>query len=115
MVRRICKRGDTKTKRLIVTGANGLLGSKIVEIASRDREVAPLHHMKPLHPNSLQIDITNQKQVFNTPRKLQADTVIHAAAETNVDKCETQKEHAWNVNVEGTLNVLKPTPKQARN
>jgi dTDP-4-dehydrorhamnose reductase len=33
--------------------------------------------------------------------------VIHAAAETNVDKCETQKEHAWNVNVEGTRNVAE--------
>ena len=94
-------------KRLLITGANGLLGNKAVVLASRNYEVTPLHHAKPLHNNSLEVDITNKEQVFGIFRKLQPNAVIHAAAETNVDKCETQKEHAWNVNVEGTRNVAE--------
>ena len=94
-------------KRLLITGANGLLGNKAVVLASRNYEVTPLHHAKPLHNNSLEVDIANKEQVFGIFRKLQPNAVIHAAAETNVDKCETQKEHAWNVNVEGTRNVAE--------
>jgi len=94
-------------KRLLITGANGLLGNKAVVLASRNYEVTPLHHAKPLHNNSLEVDIANKEQVFGIFRKLQPNAVIHAAAETDVDKCETQKEHAWNVNVEGTRNVAE--------
>jgi dTDP-4-dehydrorhamnose reductase len=94
-------------KRLLITGANGLLGNKAAVLASRNYEVIPLYHAKPLHDNSLEVDIANKEQVFSIFRKLRPDTAIHAAAETNVDKCETQKEHAWNVNVEGTKNVAE--------
>jgi dTDP-4-dehydrorhamnose reductase len=94
-------------KRLLITGANGLLGNKAVVLASRNYKVIPLHHVKPLHDNSLEVDIANEEQVLSIFRKLRPDAVIHAAAETNVDKCETQKEHAWNVNVEGTRNVAE--------
>jgi dTDP-4-dehydrorhamnose reductase len=31
--------------------------------------------------------------------------VIHTASETNVDRCEKEKEHAWKTNVEGTRNI----------
>jgi dTDP-4-dehydrorhamnose reductase len=94
-------------KKLFVTGANGLLGSEVVELASKDYEVIPSHHAKPLHPHSLEIDITNHEQILSVFRKARPDTVIHAAAETNVDKCETQREHAWKVNVEGTRNIAE--------
>jgi dTDP-4-dehydrorhamnose reductase len=67
----------------------------------------PLHHAKPLHDNSLEVDIVNKEQVLSIFRKLRPNAVIHAAAETNVDKCETQKERALNVNVKGTQNVAE--------
>jgi len=92
-------------KKLFVTGASGLLGSKIVELAIEGYEVVQLHHTKPLHPNSLKLDITDQKQLFSLFIKLKPDIVIHTASETNVDKCETQKDHAWKINVEGTKNI----------
>ena len=89
-------------KKLVVTGGSGLLGSKIVELATEDYDVVPLHNTRALHPNSMQIDLTDQKQLISLFIKLKPDTVIHTASETNVDKCEIQKEHAWKVNVEGT-------------
>lgn len=94
-------------KKLLITGANGLLGNKAILLATRNYEVMPLHHAKPLHDNSLEVDIVNKEQVLSIFRKMRPSAVIHAAAETNVDKCETQKEHAWNVNVRGTQNVAE--------
>ena len=91
--------------KLLVTGASGLLGNKIVVVAENDYDVIPTDITEPLHPNAVRIDITNQSAVTNLFGNLRPDIVIHTASETNVDKCEIQKEHAWRVNVEGTLNI----------
>lgn len=92
-------------EKLLVTGASGLLGSKVIELAQRDYEVIPLHNTKPLHPHSLKLDITNQSQVLNLLNRLKPNVIIHTASETNVDRCETQKEQAWKTNVQGTRNI----------
>jgi len=92
-------------ERLIITGASGLLGSKLIELAKKDYTVIPLHKTKPLHSNSLKLDITDTTEVLNLFNELKPDVVIHTASETNVDKCETEKEHAWKTNVEGTRNL----------
>jgi len=91
--------------RLLVTGASGLLGNKIVERTKNDFMVNPLHKTKPVHSNSLKLDITDAVEVLNLFSKLKPDVVIHTASETNVDKCETEKEHAWKINVEGTRKI----------
>jgi len=96
---------NTRKRKLLVTGASGLLGSKIFELAKNDYTVIPLHKTKPLHSNSLKLDITSTAEVLNLFHKLKPYAVIHAASETNVDKCETQREHAWQINVEGTRNI----------
>jgi len=91
--------------KLLVTGASGLLGNKVVERAENDHDVTPFHNTKPLHPNSLGLDITDAAEVSRLFRDLKPDAVIHTASETNVDKCETEKEHAFKTNVEGTRNI----------
>ncbi|MCK4482941.1 SDR family oxidoreductase, partial [Candidatus Bathyarchaeota archaeon] len=92
-------------ERLLITGASGLLGSEIVQLARKDYEVIPSHNTKLFHSDSLRLDITDQKQVSSLFRQLKPDTVIHTAAETSVDRCEIQKELASKINVEGTGNV----------
>jgi dTDP-4-dehydrorhamnose reductase len=91
--------------RLLVTGASGLLGHKIVGLVKNGYTIIPLHNTRPLHPNSLRIDITNLSETHTLFNKLKPNAVIHTASETNVDKCETEKEHTWKVNVEGTRNI----------
>lgn len=96
---------------MLITGASGLLGNKMVEHARENYKVMPLHNTKPLHPSSLKLDITNLKQVLTLLTKLNPEIVIHTASETNVDVCETQKEHAWKINVEGTSNIAEACQK----
>jgi len=92
-------------RRLLVTGASGLLGNKIVELAKNDYAVIPLHNTKPLHSNSLKLDITDATEVLSLFDKLKPEVVIHTASETNVDKCETERENAWKTNVDGTHHI----------
>lgn len=90
---------------LLITGASGLLGNKIVTIADKDFLAVPTDLSEPLHPTAMRTDITNQSAVAKLFNQNKPDIVIHTASETNVDKCETRKEHAWKVNVEGTRNI----------
>jgi dTDP-4-dehydrorhamnose reductase len=90
---------------LLVTGASGLLGSKVVKLAKRKYEVIPTYNTRSLQPGSIKLDITNQNQVSDIFDQLKLEIVIHAASETNVDRCETQRQQAWKINAEGTLNI----------
>jgi dTDP-4-dehydrorhamnose reductase len=93
--------------KLLVTGASGLLGNSIVELAKGHHTVVPLHNTKPLQSNSIKIDRTKATEVASLFNRLKPTVVIHTASETNVDKCETDKEHAWKTNVEGTRNIAE--------
>lgn len=98
-------------QKLLITGTSGLLGNKIVEVAKHNYEVIPTHNTKPLHSNSLKLEITNLNETLSIFNKLEPNLVIHTASETNVDKCETEKEHAWKTNAEGTRNIAEACQK----
>jgi dTDP-4-dehydrorhamnose reductase len=91
--------------KLLVTGASGLLGNKIVESARSLYDVVPLHHTRPLHPDSERLDTTNQIEVLDLLTRSRPSALIHTASLTNVDKCETDREQAWKINSEGTRNL----------
>ena len=90
-----------------MTGAGGLLGCRLVEVLPERYEVIPTHNTQPMQPNSIRIDVVDRRSVFKVLDEFRPSVVVHAAAETNVDKCEKHKEWAWNVNVEGTRNVAE--------
>jgi dTDP-4-dehydrorhamnose reductase len=98
---------STYNKRLLVTGASGLLGNKIVKLAKNNWAVIPVHRTKSLNSNSLELDIVDATEVLNLLGKVKPDVVIHTASMTDVDKCEIEKEQAWKTNVEGTRNIVK--------
>jgi dTDP-4-dehydrorhamnose reductase len=102
---------DKHEKVVLITGASGLLGSKIVKVATDHFRVIPLHNTKPLHAQSLKLDITKADEVSSLFHKLKPYAVIHAVSETNVDKCETEKENAWKINVQGTQNIASVSSK----
>lgn len=53
------------------------------------------------------LDVGNSNEVEKVILRVEPDAVIHAAALTNVDECETNKEKAYIVNFLGSLNIAK--------
>ncbi len=76
----------TIKKKVLVIGANGFLGNKLVEIFSKDYEITGTYHCKE-KDNLFQLDITNQEQTKELIKKINSEIVLLTAAETNVDLC----------------------------
>lgn len=85
------------------------MGSKLAEIAaSRGHEVFSgyCHHL-PEMGERIKFDLANQDEIKNKIREVVPDVVFHTAALTDVDKCETDRELAFKINVLGTELVAK--------
>lgn len=95
--------------KLLITGASGLYGSKLAQLAlDSDLEVysSDIQSLSSVVGTFVKIDVSDKVQVANALQSIKPDFVVHAATLTDVDKCEVNKELAWKVNVEGTQNVV---------
>lgn len=80
---------------ILLTGGNGRLGTELQK------------HIELIAPSSQDMDITNLKSLEAAFEKYKPSLLIHAAAYTNVAGAETDKQRCWQVNVEGTRNLVK--------
>jgi dTDP-4-dehydrorhamnose reductase len=85
--------------KIAITGATGLIGSKIIELLNNKFQFIPL-------PSSL-MDITNKDQVYQILKETNFDLFLHLAAYTNVAKADLEKDLCFKINVEGTKNVFE--------
>jgi len=89
--------------KIMITGAKGQLG------ADCDRLLRKRHEVMALARDEM--DITNVPDVDTRIKQFLPDVIINCAAYTQVDKCETEKDDAWKVNVAGAENLAECTEK----
>ena len=94
---------------VLITGASGLLGSKIAELAVKlEHDVYSGYSThEPTHGIPIKFDVRDWNSLRKAFEISRPEVVIHTAALTDVDKCEIERELAWSVNVEGTRNVAR--------
>ncbi len=109
---------DTTLQRILVVGSNGLLGQKMTEqllrgtayhIVLTSVEAAPVRPMESAQYRTL--DITSRKDVRELVDDIRPDVIINCAAMTNVDACETDRELAWRLNVQGVEHLAEAAKK----
>lgn len=98
-------------KKIIITGASGVVGSNLVKniITNKKYELICLFNENNININSclnIKVDITNTEEVLEL-WKLKPDFIIHCAALTNINFCENNQALAYNINVNGTKNIVE--------
>lgn len=82
---------------ILLTGGSGQLGQELQKLSDF------------YAPSRAELDITNQKQIYQVLQELQPDLIVHAAAYTNTlgaDYDTDQMVTCWQTNVMGTRNLV---------
>ena len=96
--------------RILITGACGMFGRDLIEVLSEGHELYLLD-VKPFPVSlssqfsTLPLDITDGEKTYRQVTKINPDIVIHTAAYTDVDGCETNRDLAFRINGLGTRNI----------
>ncbi len=93
--------------KILITGSNGLLGTKLMNILSNFNVIGiDLRSSNSMNLKLPENDIT-KNEIIKKIEEIRPDIIIHTAAYTDVDKCEIEKEKCYDVNVNGTKNIIE--------
>ena len=94
--------------KILVTGSNGLLGQKLSALLM-EKGISFLatgvgENRNPSLPSEhyRTMDVTSASSIETVFQEFQPTHIIHGAAMTNVDACETDREGCWTLNVTAT-------------
>ena len=103
--------------KILITGANGLLGQKLVEqLVERGKFEVIASGKGPCRLGGSgftyqNLDITNPIEVDQIITQLAPEILIHGAAMTNVDQCELNQEACEEVNIKATEYLVSAAEK----
>lgn len=105
-------------KKVLITGSNGLLGQKLITLYKQVNgvELIATSRGKNRYPDEKgytyqSLDVTNEEEVHKVILNHTPDTIIHTAAMTNVDACESDKLGAESLNVDAVLYLVEAANK----
>jgi len=85
--------------KLLITGGKGMLGRTL------QRRLGEKHQL--FIADLPEVDITRSQIIDQAVSSFRPDVVIHAAAMTQVDACETDSDKAFKINALGSANVAR--------
>jgi len=93
--------------KILITGANGMLGTALCKtLKAHKHKILATDVLTDNDSESIErLDVINKDEIFRLSYEFRPDVIFHLAAKTDVDKCESQIEHAYLVNAIGTENV----------
>lgn len=91
-------------KIILITGSNGQLG-RALDLEYREEDVFFIRTDVAESDGIIALDITKIEDVLSLVCTEKPDVIINCAAHTNVDKCETQEDLAYQINAIGARNL----------
>lgn len=97
---------------MLITGANGLLGQKLVQLVA-DKGISMLassqgpSRIQTPNVQYLPLDITQKEKVLQTVKEYGPSVIINTAAMTNVDQCEAERKQCWELNVMAVAHLIE--------
>jgi dTDP-4-dehydrorhamnose reductase len=85
--------------RVFITGAGGQLGRELVSVFERDE------HHDVIAATHEHLELSSRDAVLGLVTATQPDAIVHAAAWTAVDACESEPDRAFSVNMLGVRHV----------
>ncbi len=95
--------------KLLIIGSSGLVGSKLAALSAKHGFEAynTMNWRRTSLPRVTRLDITDRDATLGLVKEIRPKVIVNTAAITNVDYCETHKEEAQRVNVEGVSNLAE--------
>ena len=104
-------------QKILITGANGLLGQKLIGLYEKSPDVEVIatgieaSRLGDGNYTYHTMDITSDTDVDRIVSELKPDVIINTAAMTQVDQCETEKEICWKLNTTAVEYLIKACEK----
>ena len=96
--------------KIIISGGSGRIGFKLIKkfLSNRDliASISKTNAVTLPKVKSFVFDLADKAETVKTIKDFAPDIVVHTAALTNVDLCETKHELAYEQNVKATQNVI---------
>jgi dTDP-4-dehydrorhamnose reductase len=92
--------------KILVTGAAGMLGFALCPTLSEQGHQVLATDIRLVSPQIRKLDVRDLKQVRDFCAEHSPDAVMHLAAETSLELCERDIEHAYLTNTVGTRNLV---------
>ncbi|MCW6037239.1 NAD(P)-dependent oxidoreductase [Spirulina subsalsa FACHB-351] len=97
-------------KKLFVTGASGFLGWNLCRFVQGEWDVYATYSSHPLTlpgVNLCKIDLTQTSALTTLIREIKPDAVIHTAAASKPNDCQTHPEASYQINVTASLHLAE--------
>ena len=96
-------------QKLLIIGGSGLLGSTLIEYALSDYEIHATFNKNTIqntNVSSTQVELLNDRaKIVNLIKSFKPDIVVHTAAHSSVDVCETNHKVADTLHVDITQDI----------
>ena len=100
-------------KNILVTGSSGFVGQVLMPRLQSAFPDATVHGVAHDHAPPLSVDLTCKVEVDKLVEQLQPDAVINLAAISHIPTSFENPDKTWQVNLQGTLNLLNALKRAA--